>query len=254
MNRSDIRRLFSIMLLAVAGAATASAGTIINETFSSTSLPSILEKTGATGNSSFTGGEAVFGGFADAGRSYLRTVDKNFFSQTFTAEVTLSTGGHISFFGMGNGGNGSSMSFEPLGPSINLRLHPNSMVGGRTDAVGTNGSGFVHVDSFASVGSQPNQRLRLSWDAVAKTAVFAIDYGYNGNFLADASSGLIDGSALGLSDSNTSIFFGGSNNARFDDFLVTTPSNSVPEAASTLALLALGFLVSLRFRRNFSRH
>jgi hypothetical protein len=250
-----ILRISSLLLLAGFGAATSSAATIISESFSGTSLPSTLEATGLTSNITFDGSTANFGGFADSGRAYLRTVDKNFFSQSFTAEVTLQTGGHISFFGMGNGSNSPfAMSYEPIGPSINLRLHPSSIVSGRTDAVGTNGTGFTQVDSFANVGSQPNQRLQLTWDAVAKTAVFAVDYGYSGTFFADATSGVINGSALGLSDSNTSIFFGGSNGATFDNFIVTTPASSnVPDAASTLVLLSLGLLFSLKFRRSFAR-
>jgi hypothetical protein len=216
----------------------------------------LLQETGATSNIFFDGNSAIFTGAADAGRAYVQTIEKDFFTQSFVAEITLNPGGHISFFGMGNAANSSAFSYEPGGPAINLRLHPSSIVSGRTDAASNNGSTFNTVNTFAYIGSAANERLRLTWNASSKKALFEIDTGYTGTFVADATSALIDGSSLGLSDSNTSIFFGGSNGASFDNFLVTTTSSSssssVPDAFSTLAMVSLGFLAAVGARRKFS--
>ena len=87
--------------------------------------------------------------------------------------------------------------------------------------------------------------MRLSWDSIAKTAVFGVDQNYGGGpFVADFTSPPIDGSDNGFTDASTRIYFVGSRNATFDDFNVKI----VPEPAST-ALLGLGLPALLAFRR-----
>ena len=87
--------------------------------------------------------------------------------------------------------------------------------------------------------------MRLSWDSIAKTAVFGVDQNYGGGpFVADFTSPPIDGSDNGFSDASTRIYFVGSRNATFDDFTVKI----VPEPA-TCAQLALGLAALPAFRR-----
>ncbi len=222
------------------GLGSAPAATILDENFNANTQPGTMLTAGS--GVTFNSGSVAFNG----GRSYLRTAQSNFFNFDFVAEVTLSTGGDISFFGMGAGTPAAPWS-EPDGASINLRLHPSHIAGGRSDAVGASQMpyAFVQFNTFAYMGSNPAQRLRLTWDATAKQAQFAIDNSYNGIFVADATSALIDGSNLGLNGTNSAIFFGGAGNARYDNFVITSSAPvATPDSAATFGLILAG-LVSL---------
>ncbi len=222
------------------GLGSAPAATILDENFNANTQPGTMLTAGS--GVTFNSGSVAFNG----GRSYLRTAQSNFFNFDFVAEVTLSTGGDISFFGMGAGTPAAPWS-EPDGASINLRLHPSHIASGRSDAVGASQMpyAFVQFNTFAYMGSNPAQRLRLTWDATAKQAQFAIDNSYNGIFVADATSALIDGSNLGLNGTNSAIFFGGAGNARYDNFVITSSAPvATPDSAATFGLILAG-LVSL---------
>ena len=234
-------RILALGVIALGvGLGTANAATILDENFNANTQPGSMLTSGS--GVSFNSGSVAFNG----GRSYLRTTQSDFFNFDFVAEVTLSTGGDISFFGMGAGTPAAPWS-EPDGASINLRLHPSSIAGGRSDAVGATlvPYAFTQFNTFGYLGSNSAQRLRLTWDATTKQAQFAIDNSYNGTFVADAMSALIDGSSLGLNGTNSSIFFGGAGNARYDNFVITSSAPvATPDSAATFGLILAG-LVSL---------
>ena len=235
--------LGSLLLLASGNLKTH--GTVINEDFASGTLPGTLEITGAN-FVTFSGGNALFNGapIANAARrTYVRTIAKDFYTSDFIAEVTRTSNTDIAFFGMGAGSPNPGVSNEPVNPSINLRLHANSLASGGVDA---SDNGALTTFGFPGSGTD---RLRLTWNATAKTARFEIDLDYaGGSFVADLTSPVIDGSNNGLSDANTSIFFGGQDSIAFDNFTV----NSVPEPSSVVLLLSSA-LLCLR-RRSLRTH
>ena len=111
--------LMSALLFTAAGTFTAHAD-LINEDFSSGTLPATLEIS-AGSNVSFTGGVALFDGANNAVQTALRTVEDDFYGQSFVAEVTVTQNVGANFFGMGNGGLGGGFN-APLNPTIWLDM------------------------------------------------------------------------------------------------------------------------------------
>jgi serine acetyltransferase len=249
------------------------------EDFSAGNLPPQLQAVGGVGSATslgttccngqvggpvFGNGQVRFQGLDTRGdlsgglRSYLRTIQTDYSSVNFVAEVTVtvppapgypSRGRNIVFFGLGPvlpvdiyGG----PSNEP-DSSINIATLPDNFfprfqVYNATD---------TKID--AACGGNGTHRMRLEWNAQTKTAVTSIDQDYTGgNFVADcqlapitsfsdniqplASAGndfIVNESEIsGLSGSgsmepngnqqaNGRIYIGGDWNAIFDDFTVT---------------------------------
>ncbi len=202
----------------------------ISEDFNSGTLPATFEISGP--NIAFTGGGVLFPSTTEAQRTYLRTVAANLYSRSFVAEVTVTTDS-IAWFGMGTGGRNPGFFYEPAVPSINLRMHPSWLVGGRVDA-GDNVQNFSSpLNTFGNPGSGTH-RLRLTWNATAKTAVFQVDRNYAGGaFVADFTSVAVNGADNGFTDSNTTVFFGGAGSLLFDNFQLTTAGDA-PTAAAGL--------------------
>lgn len=242
MNGKTKRGLLTAAALLLLAAARPAHAYLIHEDFEDGTLPSTLELAGD--GVTFTEGGALFG---LPGRSYLRTKDSGFHETSFIAEVTVSTGGNIVFFGIGEGAPSGFYS-EPALPSLNLRLHPDTLVDGRLDAADNFEGG--EVLSFGYPGSGAH-RLRLLWDAETLTALFQVDEDYTGGpFQADLVSPILTGSDNGFSSSNARIFFGGSEGAVFDDFTVLL----IPEPATASLGISAGFCLPclLRLRKRKS--
>ncbi|MES2737620.1 MAG: choice-of-anchor tandem repeat NxxGxxAF-containing protein [Verrucomicrobiota bacterium] len=188
--------------------------TLVSEDFAS-GLPASLEQTGAS--VTFAGANATFNGVTETSRSYLRTktTTGDFFATSFVAEVTLIHNQEtIAFFGLGVGQADPGLTYEPEYPSINLRAHAEGL-GDDSTHVSDDGD----VTTPISLGSGTH-RLRLIWNATAKTATYQFDQNYNGvTFNVDATSVVVDGSDNGFNSTNARIFFGGTG-ATFDDFLI----------------------------------
>lgn len=209
-------------------------------------IPPTLVGAGTTSQLAISGGTANFGGWDVFDRNYLRTVDTSFFSKDFTAEITLITGYSIAFFGMGDLTTLDENWQEPSAPTIGLRLHSSYIGYGQTDVADnstTPANNSYHTMSYDYSGTH---RIRLTWNSVAQQALFEVDNSYDEftGFVADSSSGLIDGSDNGLTLANTSIYFGGNSDAQFDNLVIIY----VPEPSSALigGMVILGLLCRRR--------
>ncbi len=228
---------------------------ILAENFDSGTLPATLEIAGP--RVTFGGGEALFPGASPEQRSYLRTVADDYYGRSFIAAVTVRTGSDIVFFGLGAGAPNPGFFYEPSLPSLNLRIHPNSIAAGRLDVGDHLKSGVNFIES--GILGSGTHRLQLTWDAAAQTAIFAIDQNYAGGaFVADLTLAAFNGADNGFTDASTRIFFGSSAHsqwessrpAAFDDLTITP----VPEPTGSLLLvIGLGAFALARRGRSSGR-
>ena len=99
--------------------------------------------------------------------------------------------------------------------------------------VGASGGGVIHVRDGATSELQfgtpgtGTHRLRMTWDASTKKAIFEVDEDYTGGaFVSDMTSGEIDGGDNAFTNANSHLFFGGDGSDSFDDFQIR-PTNVV---------------------------
>lgn len=269
-------------VLALGHVSLASAASSFEEDFSAGSLPPQLESVGGVGslvspgttccgNQSggpvFENGAVRFQGRDTRGdssgglRSYLRTIEADYSSVSFVAEVTVTIppapgspniGRNIVFFGLG-----PVLPVDIFGGPVRIGIgvatlptnfFPRFQAVSETDA---------QIDN--SCGGNGTHRMRLEWNAQTKTAVASIDQDYSGGtFVADctlpgltsfsdnlqpvANAGdditVDEGDASGLNGSgslepngtpptNARIYIGGDWDAIFDDFKVAIISDPV---------------------------
>jgi len=201
--------------------------TFFTENFSNTgALPGPnLEQSVLNTAATFNGSVATFPGGGDNGRSYLRTIDDDYVSGNFAAEITTTLnnggGGGSAFFGLGVGDPFAAFFHEPrTSPSIFARLQPSDFGGG--GAVTTDNA--VEVTSpGGGVAGNGTHRVRMEYDAAKQLIVFYIDKNYAGGpFVADSVLGVRNAADNGLNATNARVFFGSSSNVTFDDLSVTS--------------------------------
>jgi hypothetical protein len=237
---------FALSILGSMSVASAADGFV--EDFSAGSLPSHLEAVGGVGSNAslgttccggqvgapvFENGHVRFSGRDTRGdhsgglRSYLRTIETDYSSVSFVAEVTVTIptaygspyiGRNIVFFGLGPvlpvgtwGGPGKA-----AGNAISIETLPTNFAPQFRVA---NGIGVQNQHNL-SCGGNGIHRMRLEWNAQTKTAVTSIDEDYLGGvFSADCTLDPIGASlqtnAIGR------IYIGGDWDAIFDDLKVT---------------------------------
>ena len=197
----SLERVEDRVLLDAGGLMFTSPVASLQEDFNS-GQPGNLEVSGTS--APFTGVDTEFNG-NDGDRTYVRTIDADVSSESFVAEITYTSGATIAFFGIGEASPDSSFNNEPVSPSVHLRMHASSLA-----------NGLIHINGepgFSNAGTGVH-RLRLTWDADAQTATFDIDEDYTGGeFVVDSTSGAFDASGVGLSATNSRIFFGGAGGA-----------------------------------------
>lgn len=197
----------------------------LNEDFVSPELPSALQASNADAIS-LENGVVTFGGE----RSFVRTALSEYSFNDFTAEVTVTVGADSSvtaeeqvvYFGMGNG--------EPV-PENNNEPDPTALVQIRIapDGLSLDSGGLIDIqdddfvtDSTSDAGGSGTHRLQLQYNGSTQMATFSIDQDYaGGDFVADHTFADIDVSDNLFDLDNGNIFFGGSGNTTFDDFVIT---------------------------------
>lgn len=189
-------------------------------------------------------------------RNYIRTVDTDYGTGNFIAEVTWDGLG-VAFVGFGGGNVGTFGTPDwDVADSIWQGGISGSSASGAIQ--GTNIGRFdANIDSLSSpiTGEANPVRLRIVYDNTGNTIQFLADNDFNGTFSADGQTGLIDLSTIGGANyftepgDETRFFFGGgsfgTSGATFSDFSVT----AVPEPSSSLLLLLGAFsLLNMRNR------
>jgi lysophospholipase L1-like esterase len=168
----------------------------------------------------------VFAKPGDGTRAYARTARANHANDSFQAEVTVTLkgggGAGCAFFGLGKGEPNPQAYFEPTAlPSLVLRLAPSDFAGGLlTVTVNGRESG----GGSAPIGDGTH-RLRFTWDAAGRRALFEVDKHWDGQlFHPDASASV---SAAGIEFGNDGrLFVGGASGVSFRDFSVKALSTA----------------------------
>lgn len=186
----------------------------------------------------------LFGG--DGGRNYVRTNQSDFATASFVAEITLEVTGPVlgnqqAFFGMGSGD--TALFGVPDWSSQNASTFVQPEISGgnplfTTFRTNNDVNEFVNFPAPGYVSGV--HRMRMTFDPVAKTMVYAIDFNYAGGpFTADITAPTVDlnhvdcasgcggGTAAdffgadGWPTEFSRIYFGGDDLVTFRDFSVT---------------------------------
>lgn len=206
---------------------------------------------GTPGNYQIQGNLAANPGVAfstDANRTYVRTVDSDYDTVDFTAEITMIRTGDTNFgigayFGIGDStpDSGSYMmpdgalyleSYPTWGPLTRFNGNPPG-AGGNVDAA---------FGSSTAMPAATTSRLRMTKSG--NTLQFQVDVDSSTFVTADISSSVIDLTPyVGMPGH---IFFGGGSNVTWDNFTVS----AVPEPSSlALLLCGMALIPALRRRR-----
>ncbi len=179
------------------------------------------------------GSSLVFATPGDAGRSYVRTSRGDLAKASFRAEVTATLkgggGAGCAFFGLGCGQSSANSCFDPSTiPSLFVRLAPGDFCGGAI-TVTVNGRESQCDQAPAGDG---RHRLRLTWDAAGKRALFETDANWDGKVFKADSVTTLRASNVDFGEAGH-LFVGGACGVRFDAFEL--------EAISAAQIQAAGF-------------
>ena len=193
----------------------AMAASNISETFDGTSLPASLEFSSGP-PATFPGGIALF---SDGNRSYLRTIEDDYATVDFTAEITVTipAGGpaQTAFFGLGVGDRNPA---QFNAPTVIPNIYAEAANEGFANAffrANDNGIDQPLVRPAAGAGTH---RLQLVWDATSGTATLSIHRYYTGGPFVASTTVTADGSDNGFTPANARVFFGSGAGTSFDDF------------------------------------
>ena len=252
----------SVVLLIAATAASA-AVTPISESFTSDALPAgfNLASDSSARQVSYTDVGVVFdpSKAGDNGRNYVRTDRTDYWTDSFTAYLTVTADQGDSygntanfFFGMGTWAPGQygvpdrDTQNDVIMVEFNIPLNP---IPDAWQFLGyKNNTEDEDSQTVYPTSSPGPHRLMLQYDASALTLSAAVDFNYDGGaFQPDQTLPTLDVSkyadATGwAAGENSAIFFGGDGAAVARDFVL------IPEPA-TLGLLAMGLVTLVRRRR-----
>ena len=199
----------------------------------------------------------------DPGRNYLRTIEQDYFTTNFTAEVLFTTdagnSGQAFFMGMGAGARGSAFGFPDIDEAVDYTsVFLEARDGGAEVATfgfkETTGAGAVeqldnardalYSDDFS--WGQGTHRAIMSFDVAAQEMTFQLDLGNDDSM--DGVAIVVDVSGLMTEWSNgdaAALFIGGDDGIVLSDWKVTVPEPS--QAAMLVGVTALA-LAAMRRR------
>ena len=187
---------------------------------------------GAWERVAFDASGATFGvgNDSEAGRNSIRTIENDYDSVSFDAFVTISALGTNleAWLGMGNGDKFSWGG--PSADSVFLNLRSNQ----HYQSTKISGSGTTNNTVSGDFGATAPVRMKMSYDATAKTATFSFDNNYNGIFSADYTLAPVDTSNMFAGSTSARVFFGARSNAVLTDLKITkTTASSFTSWASS---------------------
>ena len=139
----------------------------------------------------------LFGG--DGGRNYMRTVASDYATVPFVAEITLDVTGPVlsnqqAFFGLGRGD--TALFGVPDWSTQNASTWVQPEISGGNPLFTTfrsNNDANQFVNFPAAGYASGTHRMRMTFDPVAKTMIYAIDFNYAGGpFTADITAPTVD--------------------------------------------------------------
>jgi hypothetical protein len=232
MKQSLIRGSLILSIALVASVHPASGANFFTEDFSDNSpRPNMILGNGSTDKvQGFTGSPTTDfqGAFkitsGEGKRIYLATKGNDYADLNFRFDATVSmpnttNAWAYAFIGMGDH-NATGGYGEPGMPSIAAAIDPaaESVFRGRDNGQGVS-------DTPIANPRLGKHRVRMTWNAITKLALFELDLGYTGEFSADHKM-IIDGSDNGFTSSNSRLFVGGGDGVTFDDISVTAVPGS----------------------------
>lgn len=184
---------------------------------------------------------AFTGGSPEAGRNYLRTVETDYHTKSFTAFVTVkrplvdANNRRTVFFGLGTGalnGGGANPDAGTTNAAAYFELQNGFGNVSRRAQSNTQANVQLNFHGMTQVSSE-SLRMRMEFNSTARTLTLSHDYDHvPGNpFTADqtfpATSTLTQGSEWFGGD-RASIFFGGDRSIVFTDLVITTTQAPAP--------------------------
>jgi len=203
----------------------------MNEHFNGPVLnPDLLDTDSAFAISGGNISKSVF--YNNDARSYIRTVETDYGSHDFIAEMTFTLtelpGGNftIQYFGLGSGVPDGAYFDESSGAYF--RIHGPDIAGGRVDTgVRVHGTGGVFTNQTQGIGhiSTSGGAHRAQIVKTGNILDFAIDVDFNGLFTADMTSQIDLTTVSSIDSTNGRIYFGTASAIDvFDDLLIISPS------------------------------
>jgi hypothetical protein len=178
------------------------------------------------------------------GRNSIRTIDKTYATVNFDAYVTLDTLGTNleAWLGMGSASYSGWNEPPDTGDAVWLKLRNGVEFWNLTGSANfVDGVKAGPTNKFAVGGGNWTAtgpvRMKMSYNAAAKTAIFSFDVGYDGTFVADKTLAPVSTKGL-FGEKGSAIFFGTRSNAIMKDFLIdnVSPAGPPPPAPTDLAL------------------
>lgn len=153
-------------------------------------------------------------------RGYLRTTRSDWAQENFQAEVTVivqgGDGPGCAFFGLGRGDADSAFFYEPLKePVLYARLGPSNYANGAIWVWGSERK----AQGAASIGDG-RHRVRLTWDAGKRRALFEVDKNWDGKMFVVDAWDTIRAKDVQFDAKTARLFVGGSHLPGFADFSV----------------------------------
>jgi fibronectin type 3 domain-containing protein len=209
------------------------------------------------------------------GRNYMRTVEADYYTQDFTAYVTVKrsaptvgTNRRSVFLGLGTGALNSG-SANPDAGTLNVAAYLELQNGfdnasrrfadgTSTLAANSNGQfGFtkMSIGGLAAnpfIGSNDSLRIRMVWNSVARQQTFAFDYSYDPNPMTNPGLVFTEDQTLPtttvplamvnqwIAGKRSSLFFGGDRSVVFTDLVIDVTQPAAPPIPTGLAVASVG--------------